>query len=87
MSTDADMMTVGALLAVATISQVGVGIIQPSRKGDSRMVQTLRVLVSSALMILVSVSTNIATAAATLTTTIFRRQRWLDALRTTNQTR
>jgi hypothetical protein len=64
MITDADMMAVGALLVVATISQLGVGIIQPSRKGDSRMVQTLRVLVSSVLMILVSVFTNIATASS-----------------------
>ena len=64
MITDADMMAVGALLVVATISQVGIGIIQPSRKGGSRMVQTLRVLVSSVLMILVSVSTNIATASS-----------------------
>jgi len=64
MITDADMMAVGALLAVATISQVGAGIIQPSRKGDSRMVQTLRVLVSSVLMILVCVTTNIATASS-----------------------
>jgi len=64
MITDADMMAVGALLVVATISQLGVGIIQPSRKGDSRMVQALRFLVSSVLMILVSVSTNIATASS-----------------------
>lgn len=62
--TDADMVAVGALLAVATLSQMAVGIIEPPRKGDDRMTQTLRVLVSSALMILVSVSTNIATASS-----------------------
>ena len=62
MIADAGLMAAGGLLVVATISQIAVGIIQPSRKGDSRMVQTLRVLVSSALMILGSVSINIATA-------------------------
>lgn len=50
---------------MATISQIAVGIIQPSRKGDSRMVQALRVIVSPALMILASVSINIATADST----------------------
>jgi hypothetical protein len=64
MITDADMVAVGALLVVATISQIAVGIIEPPRKGDGRMVQTLRVLVSSALMILISVSINIATASS-----------------------
>lgn len=64
MITDADMVAVGALLVVATVSQVVIGIIEPPRKGDDRMIQTVRVLVSSALMILVSVSTNIATASS-----------------------
>jgi hypothetical protein len=62
MLVDAGLMAAGGMLVVATISQIAVGIIQPSRKGDDRMVKTLRVLVSSALMILVSVCTNIATA-------------------------
>jgi hypothetical protein len=64
MITDADMVAVGGLLVVATLSQITVGIIEPPGKEDSRMIQTLRVLVSSALMILASVSTNIATASS-----------------------
>jgi hypothetical protein len=62
MITDAGLVAVGVLLVVATISQIAVGVISPPRKGDDRMVQTLRVSLSSALMILGSVSINIATA-------------------------
>jgi hypothetical protein len=62
--TDAGLVTVGVLLVVATISQVVAGIYGSPRKGDDRMVQTVRVAVSSALMILASVSTNIATASS-----------------------
>jgi hypothetical protein len=64
MIADAGMVAAGALLVVATLSQIAVGIIEPPGKEDSRMIQTLRVLVSSALMILVCVSTNIATASS-----------------------
>lgn len=64
MLADAGMVAVGALLAVATISQIVIGVIQPPKKGDDRMTKNLRVQVSSALMILVSVSTNIATASS-----------------------
>jgi hypothetical protein len=64
MLADAGMVAVGALLVVATISQIVAGIIQPPKKGDDRMTKNLRVQISSALMILVSVSTNIATASS-----------------------
>jgi hypothetical protein len=64
MLTDAGMVAVGALLVVATLSQIAVGVIQPPKKGDDRMTKNLRVQVSSALMILVSVSTYIATASS-----------------------
>jgi hypothetical protein len=60
----AGLVAVGGLLVVATLAQIATGIIQPPRKGDGRMTQTLRVLVSSALMILASVSINIATASS-----------------------
>jgi hypothetical protein len=62
--TDAGLVTVGVLLVVATISQIVAGIYGSPRKGDDRMVQTVRVAVSSALMILVSVSINIATVSS-----------------------
>lgn len=62
MVASAGLVTVGVLLVVATIAQVVAGVIGSPEEGDDRMVQTVRVAVSSALMILASVSTNIATA-------------------------
>jgi hypothetical protein len=64
MITDAGMVAVGGLLVVATISQLVGGIVEPPRKGDDRMTKNLRISISSALMILVSVCTNIATASS-----------------------